>query len=114
MSRDAGCVFAAVLGIPNVVAATLVVALLAVVARRRVFGVNERTETSWLDAWLKAIVIVVFVVFFTVYLPSYVIGTSTVANMDRNVQDLIATSIWGAGMAALLGGLWYAHREKRV
>ncbi len=104
----------AVLGIPNVVAATIAVAILAVVARRRVFGANERTETSWLDAWLKAIVIVVFVVFFTVYLPSYIIGTSTVADLDRNVQDLIASAIWGAGMAVTLGGLWYAHKEKRV
>jgi hypothetical protein len=107
-------VFAALLGLPNVVAATIAVAVLAVVARRRVFGANERTETSWLDAWLKAVVIVVFVVFFTIYLPSYIIGTSTVADMNRNAQDLIAAGIWGVGMAATLGGLWYAHKEKRV
>ena len=102
------------LGLPNVVAATVATLVLAVVARHRVFGENERTDTSWTDAWLKAIVIVVFVVFFTIYLPSYVIGTSTVADMNRNAQDLIASAIWGAGMVALLGGLWYAHREKRV
>ena len=104
----------AVLGIPNVVAATIVAAVLAVVARRRVFGANERADTSWLDAWLKAVVIVVFVVFFTIYLPSYIIGTSTVADLDRNAQDLIASSLWGIGMVATLWGLWYAHKEKRV
>ncbi len=103
-----------VLGIPNVVAATIAVAVLAIIARKRVFGANERTETSWTDAWLKALVIVVFVVFFTIYLPSWVIGTSTVADMDRNAQDIIASAIWGAGMVATLGGLWYAHREKWV
>lgn len=104
----------AVLGFPNVVAATIAVAVLALVARRRVFGPNERTETSWLDAWLKAIVIVVFVVFFTIYLPSYIIGTSTVSDMNRNAQDLIGAGVWGAGMGATLLGLWYAHKEKRV
>jgi len=104
----------AYLGVPNVVAAAIATAILALVARRRIFAANERTETSWTDAWLKAIVIVVFVVFFTIYLPSWVIGTSTVADMDRNAQDIIASAVWGAGMVATLGGLWYAHKEKRV
>ncbi len=104
----------AVFGIPNVVVAAIAATLLAIVARRRVFGANERTETSWLDAWLKAIVIVVFVVFTTVYLPSYVIGMSAVSDLNRNAQDLISAGIWGAAFTATLGGLWYAHREKRV
>ncbi len=102
------------LGFPNVVVAAVAAAVLAVVARRRVFGVNERTETSWLDAWLKAVVIVVFVVFTSVYLPSYVIGSSVVSDLNRNAQDLIAAGIWGAAFAATLWGLWFAHREKRV
>ena len=104
----------AVLGIPNVVAAAIAALVLAILARRRVFGANERTETSWLDAWLKAIVIVVFVVFSSVYLPSYVMTTSTVTDFNRDVQDLIGAAVWGAAFAATLGALWYAHREKRV
>ncbi len=110
---DHGAVLA-VLGVPNVVAATVVAAVLAVVARRRVFGANERTETSWLDAWLKALVLVVFVVFVAVYLPSYVMQTSTVADLDRTAQELIGTAVWGTGFLSILWGLWWAHREKRV
>ena len=104
----------AVLGIPNVVAAAIAALVLAIIAHRRVFGANERTQTSWVDAWLKAIVIVVFVVFSSVYLPSYVMTTSAVADLNRNAQDLIGAGVWGVSFVVILGGLWYAHREKRV
>jgi hypothetical protein len=103
-----------VLGIPNVVSAGIVTLVVAVLFRARVFGVNERTETSWIDAWLKAGVIVVFVVFFAVFLPSYVIQTETVAGYDRKVQDLIGSGLFGGAFVATLAGLRYAHRSKRV
>ncbi len=104
----------AVLGLPNVVSAGIVTLVVAVVFRARVFGINERTETSWIDAWLKAGVIVVFVIFFAVFLPSYVIRTETVSGYDRNVQDVIASGLFGAAFVATLAGLRYAHRSKRV
>jgi hypothetical protein len=103
-----------VLGFPPIVVVVIGTAVLAGFARRRVFGVNPRTQTSWLDAWLKAIVIVVFVVFFTVYLPSYIVQTSTVAEFDRIAQDLIGAAVWGAGFVATIWGLWYAHHQGRV
>lgn len=103
-----------VLGIPNVVSAGIVTLVVAVVFRSRVFGANERRETSWIDAWLKAGVIVVFVVFFAVFLPSYVIQTETVAGFDRNAQDLIGSGLFGGAFVATLVGLRYAYRSKRV
>ncbi len=104
----------ALLGIPNIVAATILAVILAIVARKRVFGANERTATSWLDAWLKAIVMVVLTVFLVVYLPSWILTTSTVTGLDRDVQDLLATAVWGAGFGACLITVWYAHRSGRV
>ena len=104
----------ALLGIPNVVAATIAAVVLAILARRRVFGTNDRLSTSWLDAWLKGVVIVVFVVFLAVYLPSWVMTTSTVTDLDRNAQDLIGTAVWGAGFLGCLIALWYGHRRGRV
>ncbi|MFQ5556283.1 MAG: hypothetical protein ACE5GB_02050 [Acidimicrobiales bacterium] len=104
----------AVLGLPNIVTAAIVVAAVAVVFRSRVFGTNEPTDTSWFDACLKAIVIVVFTAFTAVYLPSYVLQTKAVADLDGTVRDLLGAGTWLAAFAATLWGLWYAHREKRV
>ncbi len=104
----------AVLGVPNVVAALIAACVVLVVARRRVLGANERTETSWLDAFLKAFVIVVFVVFFTIYLPSYAMQTSTVTDFNRTAQELVGAGIWVVTFSAAVGVLWQAHRGKRV
>jgi hypothetical protein len=104
----------AVLGLPNVVSVAIVSAIVAVVFRARVFGANDRTTTSWIDAWLKAILILVFVVFFAVFLPSYAMQTKTVAGFDRKVQDLIGLGLFGAAFVATLWGLRYAYRTKRV
>lgn len=104
----------ALLGLPNVVLAAIVTAVVAVAFFGRVFGANERTETSWLDAWLKAGVIFVFVTFFGVYLPSWVMSTGTVADLDRTVQDLAGSAVWGAAFVVIIGGLAYLHRQKRV
>ncbi|GEM_PF-3559118 len=104
----------AAFGFPNVILATAAALAVCLVARRRVFGANERTATSWLDAWLKAFVIVVLVVFFTIYVPSYVVQTSTVSGMDGVARDLIGTTVWGVGMLAAMVTLRLAHKEKRV
>ena len=99
---------------PNVVVATGVTAILALVFRSRVFGRIDRTNSSWTDAWLKAVTIVVFVVFSTIYLPSWVLQTSTVTGMTRTVQDLIGAGVWVAAMGITFWGLWYLHKERRV
>ena len=104
----------AVLGLPNVVSVAVVSAVVAVIFRARVFGANERTKTSWVDAWLKASLILVFVVFFAVFLPSYVMQTETVAGFDRNAQDLIGSGLFGVAFVATLWGLRHAYRTKRV
>lgn len=104
----------AVLGLPNVVSVAVVVGIVAVIFRSRVFGANDASEISWLDAWLKAMVIVVAVAFFTVYVPSWAIQTDAVTDMDRNAQDLIGAGLFGLALVATLWALWYAHREKRV
>ncbi len=104
----------AYLGVPNIVLAASVVAVVAVIFHSRVFGANEPTETSWVDAWMKAIFIVVAIATFCVYLPSYVMQTSTVAGFDRDIQQLVGTAVWSVAFASALFLLWYAHREKRV
>lgn len=104
----------ALLGVPNVVAAAVVAALVALLFHRRVFGANERTTTSWADAWLKAFVILVFATFCGVYLPSWALQTKTVAEFDRAAQDVVGAGVWVVAMVLLFWGLWYAHRQKRV
>lgn len=104
----------ALLGLPNIVVATIVAALGTLILRARVLGTNERTATSWIDAWLKAIAMVVFITFVGVYVPSYILQTSTVANLDRNVQDILGTGAWLIAMVVTFGGLRLAHSYKKV
>ncbi len=104
----------AFLGVPNIVLTAIIVAVVAVIFRSRVFGANEPTDTSWVDAWMKAIFILVAITTFSVYLPSYVMQTSTVAGFDRDVQQLVGTAVWSVAFGSALFLLWYAHREKRV
>ncbi len=75
---------------------------------------NDRMNTPWLDAWLKAVVIVLSVILLTVFLPDWALKTGTVSRLGRFAQDFIGTSLWALGLAVVLGGLWYAHRESRV
>ncbi|MGI9607769.1 MAG: hypothetical protein ACR2P0_16700 [Acidimicrobiales bacterium] len=102
------------LSVPNLVLATIVVGVVAVVFRARVFGANERDSTSWVDAWLKAIVILVAVAFFLVYVPSWALQTKTVADMNRNAQDLIGAGLFAIALIVVLWVLRWAHAEKRV
>lgn len=92
----------------------IVTAAISLVLRRRVLGVHDRLNSSRLDAWLKTAVIVVAVIFLTVVLPDWIITSGSVAKKSRFVQDLIGVTFWLAGIAAVLWGLRYAHRESRV
>ncbi len=104
----------ALLGLPNVVLAAIVTAVVSVAFFGRVFGASERTETTWLDAWLKAGVILVFITFFGVYVPSWVLQTGTVAGLDRDVQQLVGSAVWAVALVVTIGGLAAFHRQKRV
>ena len=104
----------AVLGLPNIVVAAIVTAVIAVVFHKRVFGANDPYETSWIDAWLKAIVIMVSISFFVGFVPSWAMQTDLVVEFDRTAQDLVGSALWLVALVATLVGLWYAHRENRV
>ena len=89
-------------------------AAFAMVLAPRLLSENNRLNTPWLDAWLKAFVIVLSVILLTVVLPDWALKTGTVSKLGRFAQDFIGSSLWAVGLALVLGGLWYAHRESRV
>jgi mono/diheme cytochrome c family protein len=89
-------------------------AIAALVLAPRLVAPGDRLSMPWLDAWLKTGAIVLGIVFLTVVIPDYVISLSSVASLDRPIQDLIVSVVWGAGLLLSLFGLWYAHRESRI
>ena len=80
----------------------------------RITGVNDRLSFPWLDAWLRTAIIVAAVILLIVVIPDWAIRNSNVASLSRFSQDLIGVSLWLGGLAAILWGLWYAHRESRL
>ena len=63
---------------------------------------------------LLTAVIVLAVAFLTVVVPDWALKQGAVAKLSRIAQDVIGTGLWALGLVAVLGGLWYAHRESRV
>jgi len=80
----------------------------------RLVSANSRLEVPWVDAWLKTFVIVVASILLVVIVPNWALQHEVVAKLSRPAQDLIGVGLWGTGLAVLLGGLWYAHRESRI
>ena len=74
----------------------------------------DRLDTPWLDAGLKTATIVVAIVFLTVVVPDWVLQLNAVAELDRAAQDAIGLAVWGGGLVACLGAMWYFHRESRI
>jgi mono/diheme cytochrome c family protein len=97
-----------------VAAMLIALGVAALVFGPRIIGANDRREISWLDAWLKTGVIVVGSIVATTIIPARVLELSTVQELPRAAQDLIAVSIWIAAIVASIWALWYAHRERRV
>jgi cytochrome c553 len=89
-------------------------AVAALFVAPRLLRVNDRMSSPWLDAFAKAIAIVAAVALFTIFIPDWALKTSTVANLDRIYQDIIGVGLWASGLALVLGGLWWAHRESRI
>ncbi len=110
----AGTELPALTNMGHFVAYALAAVVAAMVLAPRFTSANSRLEVPWLDAWLKTAAIVLAVIFFTVYVPDWALKTSTVSKLDRFAQDVIGVALWGGGLAAVLWGLWYAHRESRI
>lgn len=110
----AGTELPALTNMSSIVAFALAAATVGLVLAPRLLSVNDRLAVPWLDAWLKTGAIVAAVVFFTIYVPDWVLRTETVSKLSRTGQDFIGVSLWSFGLAIVIGGLWYAHRESRV
>ena len=99
----------------TMLAAFAVAALvLAMVLGPRVVAAHDRRELPWVDAWMKSAVIAVSGVLLTTIVPAKVLENSTVQELPRAAQDLIAVGLWGGGIVIMIGALWFAHRERRI
>ncbi len=96
------------------VAYLLAASVAAMVLAPRLMSQNSRLAVPWLDAWLKTAVIVLGVVFFTMFVPDWALKTETVSKLSRPAQDFIGVSLWTGGLAIVIGGMWYAHKESRI
>ena len=97
-----------------VAAMIIVVGGILLVLGPRIVGAHDRRTMPWLDAWLKTAVIVVGTIFVTTWVPAKVLEFEAVQDLPREAQDLIASGLWIAGLAASIWALWYAHRENRI
>jgi len=88
--------------------------VLAVVLAPRVIAAHDRRELGWVDAWMKTAVIAVAGVVVTTVVPAKVLESGTIQDLPRELQDLIAVSLWGGGIIVMIGALWYAYRERRI
>jgi mono/diheme cytochrome c family protein len=79
-----------------------------------VLSSQDRLQFPLVDAWLRSAVIVVATALVIVFVPNLVLTSEPVSRMERFMQDLIGVTVFGLGLVALLGGLWWAHRESRV
>lgn len=97
-----------------IVAFLIAIGLGVLVLGPRVIAVIDRRTVPWFDAWLKTGVIVVGLVVSTTWLPARVLEISTVQDLPRVAQDLIAVGIWTLALVASATALWYTHRERRI
>lgn len=97
-----------------VVAFLISLGVVALAIGPRFISAPGRLDMPWLDAWLKTGAIVFGFIAFTVFVPSLVLETDTVSELDRVAQDLIGTAVWAGALAAGLWALWYAHRRDHI
>lgn len=97
-----------------VLAVIVVTALLAVATARWTFGRIDRLTVSWSRAWMKTLVIVVGIATFVVVIPGWVMTLQFVADLDRTMQDLVGSGVFGAGLLLSLWLLHVAQRDSRI
>ena len=110
----AGTELPALTNMGAIIAYLLAAAVAALVLAPRLLSQNSRLAVPWLDAWLKTAVIVLAVAMLTIVIPDWALKQGAVSKLSRFAQDLIGTGLWSIGVAVILGGLWYAHRESRI
>ena len=88
--------------------------VMAMVLGPRVVAASDRRALGWVDAWMKTAVIAVTGVLVTTYVPARVLESSTIQDLPRALQDLIAVGLWGGGILVMIAGLWFAYRERRI
>jgi mono/diheme cytochrome c family protein len=110
----AGTSLPALADLGYIVAYLLAAVVALLVLAPRLTSTNDRLDVPWLDVGLKTAVIVLSVALFVVYIPNWILKTTTVAKLGRFAQDFIGVSAWGIGLAAVLWGLWYAHKDSRI
>jgi len=64
---------------------------------------DRRESRTRASAAGLALVIVAYFMVITVWLPSFVLEIGAVSRADDVVQDIVATVIWGGGLAV---GMW--------
>lgn len=92
----------------------VVTAVLAVALGKYTFGRIDRLNVSWSVAWLKTLVIVVGIIALVAVIPGWVMTLEVVADMDRALQDVVGSGVFGAGLILSLWLLYVAQRSSRI
>lgn len=92
----------------------VVTAVLAVALGKYTFGRIDRLNVSWSVAWLKTLVIVVGITTLVVVLPGWVMTLEVVSDLDRIMQDVVGSGVFGVGLLLSLWLLHVAQRDSRI
>lgn len=92
----------------------VVTAVLAVALGKFTFGRIDRLNVSWSVAWLKTLMIVVGITALVAVIPGWVMTLQVVADMDRAMQEVVGSGVFGAGLILSLWLLIVAQRDSRI
>lgn len=80
----------------------------------RTRSTGSRLTGRWSDAWLKTALIVVGITLFVIYVPAEVLSLDSVTGLNRDVQALIGTAVWAAGLLGCLAAIAWAQRNEHI
>lgn len=92
----------------------VVTAVLAVALGKYTFGRIDRLNVRWSVAWLKTLVIVVGITTLVVIIPGWVMTLQAVSDLDRVMQDVVGSGVFGAGLLLSLWLLHVAQKDSRI